>query len=132
MNDPIADMLIRIKNAYRAHLKTVEVPFSATKANILKILEEEGCVKNVRIQSDAHKELIMDLKYHAGEIPVIVDVKRVSKPGCRIYADQKHFPRMKKSFGFSIISTSQGLMTGFEAKKKGIGGEVMCNIITAG
>ncbi len=132
MTDPIADMLIRIKNAYRARHKSVVAPFSAIKVGIAKILEEEGCVKNVRVQGDAHQELVMDLKYHVGQIPVMVDVERVSKPGCRIYADQSNLPHMKKSFGFTIVSTSQGLMTGFEAKRKKVGGEVVCNIFTAG
>ena len=131
MNDPIADMLIRIKNAYRARHQTVVAPFSVLKAQIAKILEEEGCIKNVRLEQDQHKELRMDLKYHAGEIPFMADIKRVSKPGCRIYADKDHLPHMKKSFGFTIVSTSQGLMTGFEAKKKGVGGEIICNIFTA-
>jgi small subunit ribosomal protein S8 len=132
MTDPIADLLIRIKNAYQVSKQTVSLPFSNLKWNILKILEQEGSILGVKEDGQDKKKILITLNYSKEGEPALVDVKRVSRPSCRVYVDKNHLPRMKKTFGYSIISTPAGIMTGFEARKKGLGGEVICNIFTAG
>lgn len=131
MTDPIADMLIRIKNAYRASKATVNIPFSKIKWNIAEILKEEGCVAKVMRDEKNSRIVTVDLAYRTNREGAIRDVSRVSKPGRRVYSDSTHLPEMKKTFGFAIISTPQGLMTGFEAKRRNIGGEIICKIFTA-
>jgi len=128
--DPIADMIIRIKNGSRAKKKVVEVRWSKIKERIGEILVKEGYLKTVKVETAAtkFKVLKMELIYHAQE-PALTDVKRISKSSARIYAKAKKAPLVKRGLGgITILTTSQGLMTAREAAKKNIGGEVICQI----
>lgn len=135
MTDPIADMLTRIRNASAAKKSEVVLPMSKIKYSIAKILEKEGYVGSVGIEkSEAKKnksfvfdELKIALKYDNGK-SVISSLKRISKPGLRVYVNRDELPRVLNNLGIAIISTSQGLMTNKEARKKNIGGEVVCEI----
>ncbi len=129
MTDPIADMLARIKNALMARHKTVIVPASKMKLEIARILKEEGYIedfKYVKEGPQGHIEIV--LKYDENKRPVIAGVKRVSKPGRRIYRGYRDLPKVLDGFGIAIISTSQGIMTDHEARKRKVGGEVLCEI----
>ena len=128
MNDPIADMIIRIKNALLARHETVVIPHSKLKAQIGQILVENKYVETCKVEQKApQSELVFKLKY-VGRIPAITDVKRVSTPGRRIYATANKIPRALGGYGITIVSTSKGIMTDKEAKKQNIGGEVLCQI----
>jgi small subunit ribosomal protein S8 len=130
VNDPIGDMLIRIKNGYLARRAVVEVPYSKMKEEIAKLLVKEGYLKNFKSQMSnvkSGKILRIELKYE-GKRPAIEGVKRISKPGVRIYAKAGEIPKVKYGFGITIVSTSKGIMTGREAKKKNLGGEVICQV----
>jgi len=130
VNDPIGDMLIRIKNGYLARKDVVEVPYSKMKEEIAKLLVKEGYLKNLKSQMSnvkSGKILRIELKYE-GKRPAIEGVKRISKPGVRIYAKAGEIPKVKYGFGITIVSTSKGIMTGREAKKKNLGGEVICQV----
>ncbi len=129
MTDPIADMLIRIKNALMARHKKVEVPASKMKLEIARILKEEGYIEDfVFIDEKPQGKIEIILKYDENKRPVIRGVKRVSKPGRRIYKGYKELPRVLDGLGIAIISTSQGIMTDFEARRRKVGGEVLCEI----
>ncbi|MFH1255632.1 MAG: 30S ribosomal protein S8 [bacterium] len=135
MTDPIADMLTRIRNAQAVNIKTVILPMSKVKYGIAKILEAGGWVEKVGIvkteakknSSSVFDEIKIDLKYKNGE-PAISCLKKISTPGRRIYANKDELPRVLNNLGIAIISTPSGLMTNKEAKKRGIGGEVICEI----
>jgi small subunit ribosomal protein S8 len=130
VNDPIGDMLIRIKNGYLARKNFVEVPYSRIKEEIARLLVKEGYLRNVKCQMSnvkSEKILRIELKYE-GKRPAIEEVKRISKPGVRIYAKAGEIPRVKYGFGITIVSTPKGIMTGKEAKKKNLGGEVICQV----
>ena len=128
MVDPIADMLNRIKTAQAVQKELVEVPFSQIKYAIAKVLERRGFVKNVDFKGKRTKKFIeIGLKYRSGE-PQITGVKRVSRPGQRLYASSAKIKRVRGGLGISILSTSKGLMTDGEARKENIGGEVLCEI----
>ena len=127
MTDPIADMFIRIKNAYRATKDRVNIPFSKIKLSIAEILEKEGCISSI-VCNEKNREIEFTLNYSQGK-PVISDIKRLSRPGKRVCVDKDHLPPIQKTFGFVIISTSQGLMTNFEARKRKIGGELICKVL---
>jgi len=127
VNDPIGDMLIRIKNGYLARRAVVEVPYSKMKEEIAKLLVKEGYLKKFKIENLKFKILKLELKYE-GKRPAIEGVKRISKPGVRIYAKAGEIPKVKYGFGITIVSTSKGIMTGKEAKKKNLGGEVICQV----
>ena len=135
MTDPIADMLTRIRNAQAVKLPTVVLPMSKIKHGIAKILEAGGWVREVKIiktkgnknSSSIFNELKIDLKYKNGQ-PVITSLKKISTPGRRVYANKNELPRVLNNLGLAIISTPRGLMTNKEAKKQGIGGEVICEI----
>lgn len=129
VNDPIGDMLARIKNGYLARKNVVEVPYSKMKEEIAKILVKEGYLERLKskIQNSKFKVLELKLKYE-GKRPAIEEVKRVSKPGVRIYAKAGEIPRVKYGLGITIVSTSKGIMTDKEAKKKNLGGEVICQV----
>jgi len=129
ISDPIGDLLIRIKNGYLARKKTVTVPYSRLKEELVKILVKEKFLDQVKIdgQRPAEKKLILSLRYEKGE-PVLTEVKRISKPGLRIYARAKRIPRVRLGFGVTIVSTSSGLMTDREARKKNLGGEIICQV----
>jgi small subunit ribosomal protein S8 len=127
LTDPIADMLARIRNANKALHDTVEMPTSRAKVEIARLLKEEGYVRDYRIEDgESFKTLVIELKYGRNRERIITDLKRVSKPGRRIYARKDRLPRVLGGMGTSILSTSSGVMTGRTAEQKGIGGEVIC------
>jgi len=129
MNDPIADMLTRIRNAQIAKHDAVVLPASNTKKAIAKILLAEGYVKSVDFVDDGPQGSIkITLKYVSGKQPVIAGLKRISKPGLRVYARHEELPKVLGGLGIAIISTSKGLMTDKEARKEMIGGEVLAYI----
>lgn len=126
--DPISDMLTRIRNAQSAGHPTVRMPRSNMKFAIAKILETEGYVDGVRdVDGAAFPELELTLKYK-GRTPVIREMKRVSKPGRRIYTKAKHLPRIYSDIGIAIVSTPNGVMTNKDARRQRLGGEVLCTI----
>ena len=127
--DPIADMLTRIRNANSAKHKTVDVPSSKMKTAIAEILFKEGYIKSFEIISDENQGIIrIALKYDEKGTRVIDGLKRISKPGLRVYANKEELPRVLNGLGTAIISTSQGLKTDKEAREAGIGGEVLAYI----
>jgi small subunit ribosomal protein S8 len=129
MTDPIADMLTRIRNASKAKHEEVDIPSSKLKVEIAKILKDEGFVKNVKLVKDRRQGLIrVYLKYTEDEIPVIQGIKRISKPGRRIYAGNDSIPRVLAGLGTAIMSTPKGIQTGKQAKKDNVGGEVICHV----
>lgn len=126
VNDPIGDMLTRIRNAMGARKATVSMPSSTAKVNIAKVLKNEGYVSDfVVVKSGAMSDLTVTLKYYEGA-PVIESIRRVSKPGRRVYQGKDSLPRVNGGLGISIISTSRGLMTDRAARAAGEGGEVLC------
>ncbi len=128
MTDPIADMLNRLETAQAAKKETAEIPFSQEKYAIAKILESKGFVKNVGFKGKRSRRVIdIGMRYEEG-VPRIGGVKRVSKPGQRVYVASQEIKRVKNGRGISIVSTSKGLMTGQEAIKTKIGGELLCEV----
>ncbi|MFH1714421.1 MAG: 30S ribosomal protein S8 [Candidatus Nealsonbacteria bacterium] len=128
MTDPISDMLNRIKNAQAAGLQTVIVPFSNLKYEVSNLLEKNGFVDKVEKKGrKTKKEIEITLKYQDG-IGAISGLKRISKPGQRMYSDSRKIRRVRDGFGMAILSTSKGLMTNNEAKKKKQGGEIICEV----
>ena len=128
MTDPIADMLTRIRNANRQHHETVMVPASKLKVDIAEILKNEGFIKGYKIEGEGPiKNIVITLKYR-GNDRVITDLKRISKPGLRVYAKVNEIPKVLNGLGIVILSTSQGLMTDKEARAKQVGGEVLAYI----
>lgn len=126
ITDPIADLLTRIRNANSAKHETVEIPASNIKKSIVEILNEEGYIKNYQIIDDGKQGIIrVTLKYGQNHEKVLTGLKRVSKPGLRIYAGAEELPRVLKGLGIAIISTSKGIMTDKKARKENIGGEVL-------
>ncbi len=126
--DPIADMLTRIRNAIKVKKPNVVFPYSKIKFDIAKILKEKGFIDDVEKIGKNHGEINVSLKYKENKEPVISNLKRISKPGCRIYVSKDKLPKVLGDFGIAIISTSQGLMTNKEARKRGLGGEVICEV----
>jgi small subunit ribosomal protein S8 len=127
MSDPISDMLTRIRNASRALLPAVELPHSRMKESLAQILKKEGYVAEVSVDGKVIKKLKIQLKYQ-GKKNVIEGLKRISKPGLRKYVGSTEIPRVLAGLGISIVSTSEGVMTGTQAKKKNLGGELLCYI----
>ncbi len=135
MTDPIADMLTRIRNASAVKKTEVVLPMSKIKYEVAKIMEKEAWIKSAKIEKfDKNKEqskfdqLRIILKYKKTGKSVITNIRRISKPGLRIYVDKNNLPKVLNNLGIAIISTSQGLMTNKEARKNGLGGEVLCEI----
>ena len=127
LTDPIADMLTRIRNANRALHETVEMPSSRLKVEIARLLKEEGYIKDFRVVSDQpFDKLVIELKFGRNRERVITDLKRVSKPGRRIYARKDRLPRVLGGMGTAILSTSRGVVTSRQAQELGVGGEVIC------
>jgi small subunit ribosomal protein S8 len=128
--DPIADMLTRIRNSLKARENSVVIPYSKLKGELARILKEEGYIQNYKIVARENKssDMIIDLKYGMKKERIINGLKRISKPGLRIYAGKDEIPVLLGGMGTVIVSTSQGIMTGKTAKKSGIGGEVICYI----
>ena len=128
--DPIADMLTRIRNGQMARKTKVEIPASKLKTELARILKEQGYITNYRVASEDVKSVIkVYLKYKSDNTPVISHIQRVSKPGRRIYTDSKNIPRVIGGMGINILTTSQGLMTGREARRAGVGGEILCDVL---
>jgi small subunit ribosomal protein S8 len=124
--DPIADMLTRVKNAIMAEKKDVTIPLSNIKLEIAKILKEEGYIANFRVdKTQLPSQLFVELKYSSKKQNVIEGLKRISKPGRRVYAEVDSIPQVLDGLGVAVISTSQGIVTGKECKKRNIGGEVL-------
>lgn len=126
MTDPIADMLTRIRNGQKARKVSVTMPSSSAKVAIARVLKDEGYIADFATREDGGKaELTIELKYFEGR-PVIEEIRRVSKPGLRIYRRRQDLPRVMGGLGVAIVSTSAGVMSDREAREKGIGGEVIC------
>jgi small subunit ribosomal protein S8 len=129
MTDPVADMISRVRNGVRAKLPKVDVPASKLKAEIARILKDEGYIANFKsIEDEKQGMLRIYLKYGPGMERVITDLQRVSRPGCRIYCGKDQIPRVYGGLGINILSTSRGLMTGRSAAREGVGGEILCNV----
>ena len=127
LTDPVADMLTRIRNGNQARQDTVEMPTSRVKADIARLLKEEGYIDDYRVDGgSSYDMLVVVLRFGENRERVISGLKRVSKPGRRIYARKERLPRVLGGMGTSIISTSKGVMTGRRAEELGIGGEVLC------
>jgi small subunit ribosomal protein S8 len=127
MTDPIADMLTRIRNANQAKHETVEIPASKIKVDILNVVKEEGYIKDFEVNQET-KMIKVTLKYTGKKERVIKGITRISKPGLRAYAKASDMPKVLNGLGVAIVSTSDGVMTDRDARKKGIGGEVMAFI----
>lgn len=129
MTDPIADMLTRIRNALINRYGSVEIPTSNIKVEIARVLKEEGYIGDYSLIGDGNKKAIkIELKYTPEKESIITEIRRVSKPGCRVYVDKNEIPRVKGGLGISILSTSRGVMTGIQARRSGVGGELICTI----
>ncbi len=129
MTDPIADMLTRIRNASKTKLEKVDIPSSKLKVEIAKILKDEGYVKNVKLVKDRKQGMIrVYLKYTDEEMPTIQGIKRISRPGRRMYVASDSIPRVMGGLGVAILSTPKGIQTGRQAKKDNVGGEVLCHV----
>ena len=129
VTDPIADMLTRIRNANQMRYKEVEVPASKVKIEIARILKEEGFIEDYKVGNEKPESYItLTLKYTNKKESVITGLKRISKPGLRVYAEANDIPKVLNGFGIAIISTSKGIMTDKEARRQNVGGEVMAYI----
>ncbi|GAC1323412.1 MAG: 30S ribosomal protein S8 [Chloroflexota bacterium] len=127
--DPIADMLTRVRNATKARHAMVDVPFSKVKLAIAKILEEEGYIAGHGVQQDGtRKSLRLQLKYDSQKRPVVTNLRRVSRPGLRVYAGMHDIPRVLGGAGTVVVSTNRGIMTGREARRRHLGGELLAEI----
>ena len=127
MTDPVADMLTRIRNANKALQESVSMPTSNLKLDIARLLREEGYIRDFRIEKgDSFDTLVVELKFGRNRERVITDLKRVSKPGRRVYARKERLPRVLGGMGTAIMSTSNGLVTSKRAQELGVGGEVVC------
>ena len=129
VTDPVADMLTRIRNALSAGHKTVDVPASKMKVEIARILKQEGFIEDYKVEGEGkEKTIVIDLKFGPDNQKVISGLKRISKPGLRVYARSNAIPRVLNGLGIAIISTPKGLMTDRDARKAGIGGEVVAYV----
>ena len=128
LNDPIGDMLARIKNSLLRNHKKVELPLSNFKTKISNILKNEGFIKDFKIIGEDKKPVLsLELKYHSGN-PVISNFERVSKPGRRIFSSADSLPKINNGLGIAIVSTPKGVMTDMDARKKKVGGEIICKV----
>jgi small subunit ribosomal protein S8 len=129
MTDPISDMLTRIRNGFRAKHDTICVPFSKLKLKLANLLSKEKYVGSVKeIEVNGKPTIEIKLTYNSEGVPSIEKLSRISKPGLRVYASKDKLPRVLNGYGIAVISTPSGLMTNKEAQKKGVGGEVMCEV----
>ena len=128
MNDPISDMLTRIRNGQSSNKKDVSMPSSSAKKAIAEVLKNEGYIIDFEVITESSIDnLVIQLKYHQG-LPVIEDIQRSSRPGLRVYKNKEDLPQVLGGLGVAIISTSAGVMSDKEAREKGIGGEVICTV----
>lgn len=129
ISDPIADMLTRLRNALQARHPKVDVPSSKLKMEIARILKEEGYILNFKLVEEGPAKIIrIYLKYTPANAPVISEIERVSRPGCRIYVGGTDIPKVLGGLGVNILTTSRGVMTGSDARKAGVGGELLCRV----
>ena len=129
MTDPIADMLTRIRNANTARHDVANVPASRLKEEIARILQEEGYIRNYRYQEDRKQGILrINLKYATDRERVISGIKRISKPGRRVYINKTELPRVLNGLGIAIVSTSRGVLTASRCKREGVGGELICYV----
>jgi small subunit ribosomal protein S8 len=129
VTDPVADFLTRVRNAIRAKQQKVDVPASKLKTEIARILKEEGYVANYKAtEENGQKLLRVYLKYGNNNEAAISNLERISKPGCRVYVGRTEIPRVLGGLGINILTTPRGVMTGREARKQGVGGEVLCQV----
>lgn len=128
-SDPIADMLTRIRNGLAARHNKVDIPGSKLKVELARILKEEGYVANYRVAADGNKQVLkVYLKYRPDRAPVITRLARVSKPSRRVYVDARSIPKVIGGMGVCVMTTSKGVMTGRQARERGVGGEVLCTV----
>ncbi len=129
LTDPVADMLTRVRNAIHARHQKVDIPNSRLKLEIARILKEEGFISNYKpAEEEGHKVIRVYLKYGANNECAISNAKRVSSPGCRVYVRRTEIPRVLGGMGINILTTPRGVMTGRQARKEGVGGELLCEI----
>ena len=127
MQDPISDMLTRIRNAHHRSKPDVVMPSSKLKASLAEVLQDEGYISGFSVSDETKPSLTVELKYFEGK-PVIEEINRASKPSLRVYAGTKDLPKVRSGLGVAIVSTSQGVMTDRAARAAGIGGEVLCTV----
>ncbi len=127
VTDPISDLLIRIKNGYLAGKTEVVLPWSKLKATLSQVLMDTGYLDSVKVVGESKKEIVLTLKYK-GKVPALTDVRRISRPSLRVYVNRANLPRVLGGLGTAIISTPLGLLTDKEARKKNVGGEVICEL----
>ena len=130
MTDPVADMLTRIRNGIQSHHDRVELPSSKLKVEIARILKSEGFIRNYAVtdKEKTQATLRIDLKYSPAGEPVIHGIERISRPGRRVYRNKQEIPRVLGGLGLAIVSTSRGVLSGHDAVKSGVGGEVLCQV----
>jgi small subunit ribosomal protein S8 len=129
LTDPVADMLARIRNAANARHQKVDIPASKLKVEIARILKEEGYIANYKpTEEEGHKVIRVYLKYGSNNEAAISNVSRVSRPGCRVYVRRTEIPRVLGGMGINILTTPKGVMTGRQARKEGLGGELLCEV----
>ena len=128
LQDPIADMLTRVRNAQKASKVNVKMPASKQKSRIAAVLKDQGFISDFQVSDDKLKQLVIELKYYQGK-PVIEEVKRISRPGLRIFKSKDELPTINGGLGIAIISTSKGVMTDAQARAAGYGGEVICSVV---
>jgi len=129
MTDPIADMLTRIRNAIMASYDTVDIPVSKLRINLGKVLKSEGFIRNYKVLTNRQRGVIrIFLKYDENGQPIITGLKRVSRPGRRVYAKSDRIPRILDGYGINILSTSKGIITDKDARELGVGGEILCSV----
>ena len=127
--DPVADFLSRIRNAIKARHQKVDAPASKLKTELARILKEEGYIANFKpVEEDGKKLIRVYLKYGSDNVSPISNVTRISRPGCRVYVGSKEIPRVLGGLGISILTTPKGVMTGRQARKQGLGGELLCQV----
>ncbi|MCJ7602190.1 MAG: 30S ribosomal protein S8 [Desulfobulbaceae bacterium] len=129
MSDPLADMLTRIRNARMVKFESLEMPYSKLRSGVAEILKKEGYIIDYQLIKDNKQGVLkISLKYDQNRNPVISGLKRVSKPGCRVYVKSDDIPKVMSGLGIAIISTSSGILSDREARKNGIGGELLCTV----
>ena len=127
MQDPISDMLTRLRNGYMSKQKEVVIPSSKLKVAIAQVLEREGYIKSFRVDGDVKKTLVVEMKYF-NRRSVVEGIERVSKPSCRLYCGCKDIPKVKDGLGLAILSTPKGILSGADAEKQNVGGEILCYV----
>ncbi|MBV9086536.1 MAG: 30S ribosomal protein S8 [Acidobacteriaceae bacterium] len=129
LTDPVSDFLARIRNAIKARHQKVDVPASKLKLEIARILKEEGYIANYKpVEEEGHKLVRVYLKYGTDNEAAISNVERISRPGCRVYVGRNEIPRVLGGMGINILTTPKGVMTGRQARREGVGGEILCEI----